>query len=299
MGASTQFTFPFLGFPSVKRFDLVVCDQTISGRHKGPMKMVYSHILTELNLDVRHSVFWMAFKWIHLFEHLSPWDFPELSRLEIKDHTRNTVRYSWEPQHGEWERPGRAYFGLVPFLGSISAGSLPKLSRLWVDEKSLLPPALIPLDEMESIRPGWSVHELRERAPTPSDGSLNLVPWWEALGAAFKQFESLRVGFGAMTHQDVEPILGLCDPTKLTQFGFEWDWRQYGRDEPLSPSLLEQLARFPKLTDVHILFPRPGTHLPGTPDPVVDAQTVSGVKSIFDCNGSICRVGIGNSVVWE
>ncbi|KAF7367648.1 hypothetical protein MSAN_00828400 [Mycena sanguinolenta] len=300
MGASPEFTFPFLGFPSIKRFDLVVCDQTLSGFHKGPMNMVHSHLLTDLSLDVRHSIFWMAFKWIHLFEHLSPSDFPALSRLEIKDNTRNTTRYRWESKQGEWARPGRAYLGLVsPFLGSIGSGFLPKLSTLWVDEKSLLPPALIPLSEMESILPGWSVHQLLDRAPTSSDEPLDLGPWWEALGAAFEQLESLRVGFGAITHLDAEPILGLCDPTKLTQFGFEWDWKNYGRDEPLSPVLLEHLARFLKLTDVHILFPRPETHLPGIPDPVVSARTVDDVKSIFNCNGSICRVGIGNSVVWE
>ncbi|KAJ7250123.1 hypothetical protein B0H12DRAFT_1072140 [Mycena haematopus] len=299
MGASPTFTFPFLGFPSVKRFDLVVCDQTLSGRHKGPMNMVHSHLLTELSLDVRDSVFWMAFKWIHLFEHLSPSDFPALSRLEIKDNTRNTSRYYWDLKPNSWERPGRAYFGLVsPFLGSISTGSLPKLNRLWVDEKSLLPPALIPLDEMDPIFPLWAVHKLPKNAQD-SSGELNMVAWWEALRAAFKQLESLRVGFGAMTHLDTERILGFCDPSKLTQFGFEWDWSKYGRDEPLSLALLAQLSRFPKLTDVHILFPRPETHLPGTPDPFVDDQTLSDVQSIFEHNGRICRVGIGNSVVWE
>jgi hypothetical protein len=35
------------------------------------------------------------------------------------------------------------------------------------------------------------------------------------------------------------------------------------------------------------------------PDTVVDARTLDDISSIFKCNGSICRVGIGNSVVWE
>jgi hypothetical protein len=53
------------------------------------------------------------------------------------------------------------------------------------------------------------------------------------------------------------------------------------------------------LTDVHILFPRPETHISGQPDPNIDAQTLDDVASIFGCNGSISRVGIGNSLVWE
>ncbi|KAF8215239.1 hypothetical protein K438DRAFT_1800938 [Mycena galopus ATCC 62051] len=128
---------------------------------------------------------------------------------------------------------------------------------------------------------------------------MDLMIWREALAAAFRQLGSVRVGFGAMTHLDVGAVLALCDPAKLAQFGFEWDWIYYGRDQPISTELLEHLSRFPKLTDVHILFPRPETQFPGTPDPTVDAQTLSDVLAIFQCNASICRVGISNSVIWE
>jgi hypothetical protein len=69
--------------------------------------------------------------------------------------------------------------------------------------------------------------------------------------------------------------------------------------QPLSPALLAHLARFPKLTDVHILFPRPETQVCGAPNPTIDHIALADVASIFRCNPRISRVGIGNSVVWE
>lgn len=69
--------------------------------------------------------------------------------------------------------------------------------------------------------------------------------------------------------------------------------------QPISPDLLAQLARFPKLTDVHILFPRPETQVSGDPDPVINARVARDVAALFKCNRSLCRVGMGNSVVWE
>ncbi|KAF8211381.1 hypothetical protein K438DRAFT_1807206 [Mycena galopus ATCC 62051] len=284
MGASPAFTFPFLGFPSIKRFELVVCDKTLSGAKKGPLDLVHCHLLTELSVDIRESLGYTNYSPIRLFEALSPSDFPVLSRLEIKDNNSNTHRYYFDPDENDqnaWRFEEREYPGLVPsFLGSMRDGSLPKLDSLWVDEKVLMP-ADTSLPDLLQVEP------------------LNNVVWREALGAAFERLKSLRIGFGAITHLDVGLILGLCDPTKLTQFGFEWKWTAYGRSQPISTRLLDHLSRYPNLTDVHILFPRPGTRLPGTPDPVVDPQTLADVASIFQCNASICRVGIGNSVVWE
>ncbi|KAJ7474261.1 hypothetical protein FB451DRAFT_1248447 [Mycena latifolia] len=285
MGATPDFKFSCMRFPSVKRFELVVCDQTLYRSRTGPLDLVYRNLLTELSIEVRNSIFWMAFETIALFEALSPLDFASLAHLEIKDCTRNTKRHYWDSTNNpnRWGREGRTYLGLVQsFLGSIRAGCLPNLTGLWVDERALLPL-------------GCTVQDLFD----PESEEQTNILWTDSLRSAFRQLESLRVGFGPITHIDAGFILSLCDLAKLTQFGFEWKWPNYGRDEAISAGLLAHLARFPKLTDVHILFPRPETQLSGLPDPVVDARTLSDVASIFASNGIIARVGIGNSVVWE
>jgi hypothetical protein len=154
----------------------------------------------------------MAYETIKLFEALSPSEFPALSRLEIKDNTRNTLRHYWDPADNKqgWERPRWTYLGLVPsFLASVSTGCLPNLKSLWLDEK-----ALIPL--------GFAVQNFCDVDTSPSEEPrLDPVLWRETFGTTFQQLESLRVGFGPITHLDAGRILGLCDPTKLTQFGFE------------------------------------------------------------------------------
>ncbi|KAJ6516144.1 hypothetical protein C8R45DRAFT_959068 [Mycena sanguinolenta] len=284
LGASPQFAFPFLGFPSVRRFELVVCDHTLSEFQKGPLNLVHCHLLTDLSVDVRDSLGYGNVETIKLFDALSPSDFPALVRLEIKDNNTNTSRYFFDPDEMDqsvYQYDEREYLGLIP---SFLDGSLPKLDSLWVDEKALMPR-------------DCSVHDLLEAEPDSVGNEVQSCR--EALRTTFERLKSLRIGFGSITHLDVGPILGLCDPAKLTQFGFEWNWDAYRRDEPISPQLLDHLAQFPNLTDVHILFPRPWTYLSGTPDPVVDVLTLRDVESIFACNENMCRVGIGNSVVWE
>jgi hypothetical protein len=55
MGATPAFNFPCLEFPSVKRFQLIVCDKTLSGsQQKGPLNLVHCHLLTALSIDVRY-----------------------------------------------------------------------------------------------------------------------------------------------------------------------------------------------------------------------------------------------------
>ncbi|KAJ7671836.1 hypothetical protein B0H17DRAFT_1084803 [Mycena rosella] len=228
---------------------LIVCDKTLQESQKGPLDLVHCNLLTELSIIVRHSV-------------VSA-DLPALSHLEIKDSTRNTERHYWSSTDNQlgWKREGRAYFGLVPsFLGSIRAGGLPNLTSLWVDERILVLPHRC---------------AVRDLLDPESDEE-----------PAFGQLESLRVGFGPINHIDAGRILDLCDPAKLSQFGFEWNWHDYARDEEISAGLLTHLARFPKLNDIHVLFPRPETQLSGLPDPVVDARTLSDVTSIFKCNGT-------------
>ncbi|KAF7355097.1 hypothetical protein MSAN_01425300 [Mycena sanguinolenta] len=285
LGASPKFVFPFLGFPSVKRFELVVCDHTLSQSQKGPLNLVHCHLLTELSVDVRNSLGYANIETIKLFDALSPSDFPELVRLEIKDNNTSTCRYFFDPEEKDpqyvYRFTEREYLGLIP---SFLNGSLPKLDTLWVDEKTLIP---------------WDL-SLQDLLFADLDSFNNEVKSCrEALRATFGRLKSLRVGFGSITHLDVGPIISLCDLAKLTQFGFEWNWDAYGHDEPISMHLLVHLAQLPSLTDVHILFPRPGTHLHGTPDPVVNERMLHDVESIFACNRRLCRVGIGNSVVWE
>jgi hypothetical protein len=52
MGASSFFFFPSLGFPSVKRFELVVCDRTLDLPDSGPLDLVHLNLLTELTIIV-------------------------------------------------------------------------------------------------------------------------------------------------------------------------------------------------------------------------------------------------------
>ncbi|KAJ7744125.1 hypothetical protein B0H16DRAFT_1560271 [Mycena metata] len=311
MGPGPAFTFPLLGFPALKRFELIVWDNTLTNSARGPLNLVHCNILTSLSIDVRESNSWMAFEPIKLFNALSPRDFPALCLLEVKDRVRNTAKHYWQPwddKLGAWNREGRSYTGLVPrFLGAMDAGALPNLTSLWLDERVLLPPNY--RISVQVLLAGAPLLPPRPSSPTlwpppPSEEPINIEAWAESLRPPFAQLASLRVGFGAIDHLDAAVILDLCDPQKLTQFGFEWKWTEYYReeyftDDPIDLRLLDQLRRFPKLTDVHILFPRPETKLSGLPDPDIDAVTLHDIASIFGCNSAICRVGIGNSLVWE
>ncbi|KAJ6586500.1 hypothetical protein DFH09DRAFT_1359796 [Mycena vulgaris] len=304
-GATGAYVFPSLKLPSVKCFELEVADLTLSSARTGPMDLVDCTLLTKLSLDIRDCLGWYWISTIKLFEALSPTDFVTLSHLEIHDTSpRNQSRLSWiDVDEGNFPADGdkfngRYFFGFVQtFLGSILTGHLPNLTSLWVNERVLLPANPIEGD-LGTTFEFLTVEELWQPEP-PEIHSISKVQWRESLRAALGQLESLRVGFGDMDAAEIGLVLGDCDPAKLTQFGFQFKWRAYGHEEPISPTLRAHLARFPRLTDVHILFPRPETQLLGTPDPVVDALTTSDITAIFACNGSICRVGIGNSVVWE
>ena len=54
------------------------------------------------------------------------------------------------------------------------------------------------------------------------------------------------------------------------------------------------LARFPSLTDIHILHPRPELL-----ETKYDDTTVADVKLIFKACPNVVRVGIDRNVVWE
>ncbi|KAF7350282.1 hypothetical protein MVEN_01332200 [Mycena venus] len=284
-GATEEYVFPSLCLPAVRRFELVVADLTISKARAGPLDLVDCTLLNDLSLDVRQCIGYCAITTLRLFEALSPADFSALSHLEIKDenHTINRQRLTWDLE-GEYtfKLEGRFFCGLVQqFLPSLAS-----LVSLWsTNVFFFLEKAVAEL---------WD-----DSASTDFDSTLDKAAWRASLKAILSQLESLRAGFGAMDAAEVGLILSCCDPTKLRQFGFTWAWKKHGRDEPISPELLAHLSRFPKLTDVHILFPRPETQVSGAPDPTIDPRTVRDVAAIFKCNGSICRVGIANSVVWE
>ncbi|KAJ7037925.1 hypothetical protein C8F04DRAFT_1090650 [Mycena alexandri] len=294
-GASPNYKFPSLRLPALRRLELVVSDNTIRFPRAGPLDLVDCSLLTALSLDIRSCYGWADCTELRLFEGLASTSFPVLSHLEIKDSISiNEQRLEWAPRRsGGFESNGRSFPGLVErFLTSLG-----NLSRLWVDESVLLPP--------ENASPAWdalqtfcSVRELWDSNST-SFHTAKKGSWRAALQTTLSKLESLRVGFGLIDDTEAGLILGCCDPSKLRQFGFTWAWKEYGRDDPISPELLAHLAKFSKLTDVHILFPRPETQVSGFPDPEIDPRTLGDVAAIFKCNGNICRVGFGNSVVFE
>ncbi|KAJ7219683.1 hypothetical protein B0H12DRAFT_1329252 [Mycena haematopus] len=297
-GATGEYIFPSLGFPAVRRFELIVADLTISNPRAGPLDLVNCALLTDLSLDVRQCIY-CPLSTLRLFEGLLPAEFSALTHLELKDANNvvNTERLNWIGDDSRRRDPyeGRFFFGLVQqFLCS-----LPSLTSLWIDERALLPGISDGGYTWDRTYRFCSVKELWDTASAPDFGTIDKAAWRGSLKTILSRVESLRGGFGAMDAAEVGLILDCCDPTKLKEFGFTWAWKKYGRDDPLSPELLAHLARFPKLTDVHILFPRPETQLSGAPDPVVDPRTVADVASMFKCNSSICRVGIANSIVWE
>ncbi|KAK7046522.1 hypothetical protein R3P38DRAFT_3307831 [Favolaschia claudopus] len=298
-GATEDYVFPSLRLPALRRLELVVADMTIAGSRAGPLDLVDRSQLTDLSLDVRRCIY-IDISNIRLFAGMSPSEFPALTHLEIKDDNgdANKIRVQWDvdsdnDSDNDSDHQGRFFAGLVPqFLPS-----LPNLTSLWVDECVLLPGAAID-DSWAAHYKFCTVTELWDNSSTHYN-ETDKATWRAALREILGRLESLRVGFGLMDGVEVGLILDCCDPTKLREFGFAWYWKKYGRDEPISPKLLGHLSRFPKLTDIHILFPRPDTRLSGAPNPDVDPRATQDVAAIFESNGSISRVGIANSIVWE
>jgi len=99
---------------------------------------------------------------------------------------------------------------------------------------------------------------------------------------------------------EVGMVLGCCSPSKLKQFGFHWNWQAYGGEDPISLKVLGHFSRFPNLTDIHLLLPRPGTQkIFASSDPAVNFHTIDDIKLIFTSNPALCRVGMGRNTVWE
>ncbi|KAJ7037921.1 hypothetical protein C8F04DRAFT_1256435 [Mycena alexandri] len=287
VGASSEFVFPSLGLPAVRRLELVVSDLTVRRPRAGPLDLVDCTLLTDLSFDIRQGLY-TDINSVEIFRAL---DAPALSHLEIKDNNTSASR-----QRLEWE-PRREAHRFFPGLVDQFLGTLTSLSSLWVDQSALLP-GHAESDWWGETHDFCGVRELWDSASTHYH-AIEKASWRMALQTTLWQLESLRVGFRVVNGTEIGLVLGCCDPAKLRQFGFTWAWHEYGRDDPISPELLVHLARFPKLTDVHILFPRPETQVSGNPDPLIDVRMVHDVAAIFKSNGSICRVGMGNSLVWE
>jgi hypothetical protein len=62
----------------------------------------------------------------------------------------------------------------------------------------------------------------------------------------------------------------------------------------LDPELLNVLASHPQLTDIHILYPRPGVGKCKYND-----VTIADAREIFKACPNVYRVGIGRENVWE
>ncbi|KAF7293028.1 hypothetical protein MIND_01202200 [Mycena indigotica] len=295
-GASPDFRFQHLGFPAVTTLELDVGDLTLSRATYGPLKMVSCDKLTELRILVRYSLpfdgqtaVWHV---IGLFETLTPQMIPALRLLEIKDNAWNE-RYYWNDastsRRGRgseqvFRKPGREYPGIVSgFLSGAQTGDLANLTHLWVDERVLCQPGRTVPDVFTSTAP-------------------NDIAWVSALETAFRRLSSVRVGFGPLQDESIKLVTGLCDPAKLVEFGFEWNWEAFERNASLSPKLLTCLSTFPHLKSVHFLFPRPIVYdkkRPALPYPPENPHTLADVAAIFETNLNVARVGVGNSILWE
>lgn len=262
-GASDEFRFTNLGYPAVEEVEMRVGDLTISADRAGPMDLMNWEPLTSLGLFVDPCVNWCSVCTLRIFTALPPEKFSSLVRLEIQDATRNASVWKWPdepPDDNEWAESGRCYWGLVPqFLASVQSGSLSNLTHLWVNQRVLCMPEGTPADYMfGGDVEFYDVGELWASGANEEENARK-AEWIRILRAVLGRLESLRVGFGPMSAQDVGLVLDCCSHEKLTQFGFQYRWLVSERESIISSALLAHFARLPKLVDLHLLQPRPGT----------------------------------------
>ncbi|KAF5383044.1 hypothetical protein D9615_004792 [Tricholomella constricta] len=308
-GATWIFVFSNLGFPAVKELELQVADLTIAAARVGPMALINWELLETLRIFVNPCLSQTCVYNIRLFMTLPPDKFSSLTTLEIRDKIRNNFPWRWPDEEAEpdsssdsWEDSSRTYWGLVPrFLSSVRSGSLPNLVNLWVNENALSMPKDAPQEGIFSEGAEfYSVDELWAVEDGDEEENARKAEWISILRAVFVRLESLRVGFGPLSAREIERILECCSPDKLTQFGFQYNWQLTERDSTISPALLEQLTRFPKLISVHLLQPRPRTQdVYRLPTRTVNGRTLDDISAIFKSNPNICHVGVGQNAVWE
>lgn len=64
--------------------------------------------------------------------------------------------------------------------------------------------------------------------------------------------------------------------------------------QPIPVELSRLFSRFPSLSEIHILHPRPKLE-----NYAYDEATISDVRAIFQACPSVLRVGVGKNVAWE
>lgn len=299
-GASSTFKFANLGFPALKEVEMRVGDLTISSERAGPMDLVNWDSLVSLALFVNPCIFPSSVFSLRVFLALPPSQFPSLTRLEIRDTIRDVTPWRWPGEANimySWFENGRCYWGLVPqFLASVRSGLLPNLANLWVNQKVLCMPKGSPTDDYPEF---YEIGELW----TPGlekDEDERKCEWISILRAVLGRLESLRVGFGPMSPEDVGLVLGCCSPDRLAQFGFQYKWQASDRESVIPGVLLEHFSQLPKLTDIHLLQIRPGSQdVYRSPLRSENGRTLDDISAIFNCNPSLCRVGVGQNTVWE
>jgi hypothetical protein len=185
------------------------------------------------------SFVWTSLRNIRLFIALPPQRFPSLTTLQIDDDTWDVADWKWDEEEGynEFREFGRCYWGLVPlFLASIQSGLLQNLVNLWVDRRVLCMPTASSLQNTEwagdsinfySVKDLWSYDAEHDN----EEEIVRKREWVATLRVIFGRMESLRVGLGAMDDVEVGMVLGCCSPSKLQQFGFQWNWQAYGRED--------------------------------------------------------------------
>ncbi|GLB38881.1 hypothetical protein LshimejAT787_0600430 [Lyophyllum shimeji] len=304
-GASNEFSFSNLGFPAVEEVGMRVGDLTIASERAGPMDIIDWEPLKSLSLFVDPCVYWCSIRSLCIFMALPPEKFASLVQLEIQDTTRNDSPWKWpdEPRgHNEWAESGRCYWGLVPqFLASVRSESLSNLVHLWVNQRVLCMPKGTPADY--ALFGGdvgfYDVGELWV-AGADEEENARKAEWIAILRAVLGRLESLRVGFGPMSAEEVGLVLECCSRDRLAQFGFQYKWRVCERKSTISSALLDHLAQSPALVDLHLLQPRPGTHAAYRSSVHAEnGRTLDDISAIFKCNPNLCRVGIGQNTVWE
>ena len=117
-------------------------------------------------------------------------------------------------RNSDWDEDGRTYAGIPELVQS-----LPRLRHFWVNERVLA----VPSSENEDHR--WDIYPFDGDSQDTIMSRTVASSQWQHLGCAFERLETLRVGFGPLNASWATEVLSLCDRTKLSAFGFDWNWR--------------------------------------------------------------------------
>ena len=180
----------------------------------------------------RCSFSWVCIDFVRLFSDFTAADFSSLTHLVINDSIRDMRRWAADGGIGQrdWQERGRSYVGIHELVSS-----LPQLRHLWVDERVFVVPAA------DNRGDAWEGKPFNEEPQEEIISRTASSPQWELLGRAFERLESLRVGLGPLNAEWVARVLSLCDCTKLTAFGFDWEWQPGSNKSVRTPVLSLQI----------------------------------------------------------